>query len=146
MVSNMFGIFTPKNLGRWTHFDEHIFEMSGSTTNQSLLQVAALAEKLHVHLGALHLSWGSGPPFVQFISFLSCTVRNRLSFLFEIVEVDNIGTLISVWRICFFVCYQKCCLTSGFPNLIFRSHQQVVKPGIKRPNGGANVSFHDLNH
>ena len=32
----IFGIFTPKNWGRWSHFDEHIFQMVGSTTNQLL--------------------------------------------------------------------------------------------------------------
>ena len=30
--SNIFGIFTPK-IGEDSHFDEHIFQMGGSTTN-----------------------------------------------------------------------------------------------------------------
>ena len=28
--------FHPENWGRWTHFDEHIFQLGGSTTNQLL--------------------------------------------------------------------------------------------------------------
>ena len=34
VVSNMFWNFHPETWGRWTHFDEHIFQKGGSTTNQ----------------------------------------------------------------------------------------------------------------
>ena len=51
VVSNIFGIFTPK-IGEDSHFDEHIFRWVGSTTNQT----AVLIFGLHHVAGRSHVA------------------------------------------------------------------------------------------
>ena len=103
VVTTDFLIFTPKNWGRWTHFDEHIFQRGWFNH-----QLVVFANLIYIHIW--HVHWSVPPGSLAFCPPKShqnpIGIRHSSNHSFALAML-NLGCV----RISFFR------ITSGFRNL-----------------------------